>query len=292
MVNRPESGVNRCYVISRSILGRDLRTDARGNPMRGWLRLVAPMTADSGAAHLVDTDGAAHGARWRRVAADTLAVLGFDDFSRVELRLSLGGGRATGNAVATSDADLERDSTGRMVEFRRRWAFEAPLVDCDSVPVPSRDIGEHAWTVSEMGYGPVRANMTVAEARKVLYPSLESPREPQCDHIGWLGRTPGVPPSALLMVVNGQVARVEVNDTSIITSMGARVGDSEERVRTLYPGRVRVEPHKYTDGHYLIIPRGTGADSVLRLVFETENGRVTRFRAGRYPEVQWVEGCS
>lgn len=56
--------------------------------------------------------------------------------------------------------------------------------------------------------------------------------------------------------------------------------------------RVRVEPHKYTDGRYFIVLAGTGADSVMRLVFETEKGRVTRFRAGRNPEVQWVEGCS
>lgn len=155
-----------------------------------------------------------------------------------------------------------------------------------------RDIGERAWTVSETGYGPVRAGMTVAEARAVLGASLESPREPECDHITWLSRKAGAQPSALLMVVKGQIARVEVNDTSIITSVGVRVGDSEERVRTLYSGRVRVEPHKYSDGRYLIVPAGTGADSVMRLVFETEKGRVTRFRSGRYPEVQWVEGCS
>ena len=29
-----------------------------------------------------------------------------------------------------------------------------------------------------------------------------------------------------------------------------------------------------------------------RLVFETDGERVTRYRAGRLPEVEWVEGCA
>jgi hypothetical protein len=32
-------------------------------------------------------------------------------------------------------------------------------------------------------------------------------------------------------------------------------------------------------------------DSTRRIVFETETGRVTRFRTGRLPEVEWVERC-
>jgi hypothetical protein len=30
----------------------------------------------------------------------------------------------------------------------------------------------------------------------------------------------------------------------------------------------------------------------FRIVFETEKGKVTRYRAGRLPSVAWVEGCS
>jgi hypothetical protein len=64
-------------------------------------------------------------------------------------------------------------------------------------------------------------------------------------------------------------------------------------VESLYTGRLRVLPHKYTDGHYLIVPLGTGPDSLSRLVFETdEKGRVSTFRAGLYPQVEWVEGCA
>jgi hypothetical protein len=35
----------------------------------------------------------------------------------------------------------------------------------------------------------------------------------------------------------------------------------------------------------------TPSDTALRLVFETEGARVTRFRVGRRPAVEYVEGC-
>ncbi len=145
-----------------------------------------------------------------------------------------------------------------------------------------------AWTVTQTGWGPIRAGMSVAEARAALGGELPEPVNRECTHV----RPPRGPQGMLLMIVGGQVARVEVTDTTVATEAGARVGDTEARINALYPGRVRAEPHKYVDGHYLIIRRGTGADSIYRLVFETDGQRVTRYRGGRFPEVEWVEGCS
>jgi hypothetical protein len=143
------------------------------------------------------------------------------------------------------------------------------------------------WPVSETGWGPIRAGMSVAEARAALGGELPEPADRECDHV----RPPRGPHGVLLMIVGGQVARVEVTDTTVVTEAGARVGDTEARINALYPGRVRTGPHKYVDGHYLVIRRGTGADSIYRLVFETDGRRVTRYRGGRFPEVEWVEGC-
>ena len=60
----------------------------------------------------------------------------------------------------------------------------------------------------------------------------------------------------------------------------------------LYSGRVTVEPHKYTDGHYLVVRPSAPADSAFRLIFETDGTRVTRFRSGLQPQVAWIEGCA
>ena len=61
----------------------------------------------------------------------------------------------------------------------------------------------------------------------------------------------------------------------------------DERVEELYEGRVRVLPHKYTEGRYLVVP--AEADTLRRLVFElrpvdlSERGLVDAVRrdAGR-----------
>jgi hypothetical protein len=159
----------------------------------------------------------------------------------------------------------------------------------------SAPVSDHrTWTVTERGYGPVRAGMTLAEARSALGDTLAipAPDDSTCDHV-----TPafakGAEPSMLFMVEQGRIARVEVRDTSVATAAGARVGDPRTRIEQLYRGRVRVQPHKYTDGKYLIVPLGPGTDSLFRLVFETdEKGNVITFRSGLYPQVEWVEGCS
>jgi hypothetical protein len=93
------------------------------------------------------------------------------------------------------------------------------------------------------------------------------------------------------MLAHDTVVRIDVDSASVATAWGDRVGDAESAVLTRHRGRIRVEPHKYTgpEGHYLVV---TAPDSVHRLIFETDGQRVTRFRAGRRPYVDWVEGCA
>jgi hypothetical protein len=145
-----------------------------------------------------------------------------------------------------------------------------------------------AWTVSETGWGPIRAGVSVASARAAFGGYLAEPANRECDHVGPPVGTSGL----LMMVVRDTIVRVEVENTTIATAAGARVGDTEARIHALYPGRVQTLPHKYVDGHYLVVRRGARADSMYRLVFETDGQRVTRYRGGRFPEVEWVEGCS
>jgi hypothetical protein len=164
---------------------------------------------------------------------------------------------------------------------------DSPAATAGSTATAAPPASAATWTMSERGWGPIRAGASLADARAALGGQLAEPANRECDHVRPSGRPPGV----LLMVVSGQVARVEVTDSTVATAAGARVGDSEARINQLYPGRVQSTPHKYTAGHYLTV-RGAGADSIHRLVFETDGQRVTRYRGGRMPEVEWVEGCS
>lgn len=148
-----------------------------------------------------------------------------------------------------------------------------------------------AWHVTYAGLGPLRAGMTVQEAGAGLHAALT--RHPDvdsaaCDVVNW----PGAPDGVSVLIEQGHVRRVNVARGDISTEAGARIGDTEERIKRLYPGLVTVEPHAYTEGHYLIVKSALPADSALRIIFETDSDRVTVYRAGMLPQVRYIEGCS
>ncbi|MEW5931464.1 MAG: hypothetical protein AB1941_28690 [Gemmatimonadota bacterium] len=167
-----------------------------------------------------------------------------------------------------------------------------PAPDPQEAPQPAPDAptsDTRAWTVGPRGAGPVQVGMPLAAAATALgaTPDTAAARG-GCSYL----RPAGGPGGVMVMVNEGQVARVDVDGATARTAEGAGVGDAEARVRELYAGRVTESPHKYTDGRYLTVTPQTPADSAVRLVFETDGAKVTRFRAGRLPEVEWVEGCS
>jgi hypothetical protein len=148
-----------------------------------------------------------------------------------------------------------------------------------------------ASTVTATGYGELRIGMTVANAAIALKSAIPSTAglDTACAYI----HIAKAPPGLRIMIVGGTVARIEIDSSSIATGLGARVGDSESRVRELYGSRVTVEPHKYLPhGHYMVVAPIPPTDAGFRLIFETDGSRVTKYRAGRLPQVQWVEGCA
>jgi hypothetical protein len=147
-----------------------------------------------------------------------------------------------------------------------------------------------AWQVRHDGIGPVRIGATVAELSAALNTRLTraDSLHTRCDYV----RAPEVIPGVWFMVVEGRIARLDIDSAGPPTVEGARVGDDTAHVQRLYAPRVTVTPHKYTDGQYLTVTPAAPADSGYRFIFEAGGGRVTRYRAGRLPEVRWVEGCS
>jgi hypothetical protein len=146
------------------------------------------------------------------------------------------------------------------------------------------------WRVSFRGVGPLVVGMDLTAASKALGLELRPPdsASASCDYITI--DTGSV--KVLVMVVDQKMARFDVRDASIATDRGARVGDSERRIDSLYAGLVKRMPHKYTEGSYLIVTPPSSADSMIRLLFESDGHVVTQYRIGRMPEVEWVEGCS
>lgn len=147
-----------------------------------------------------------------------------------------------------------------------------------------------ALVVTEHGLGELRVGMSLAEARALPEGLVEPGRADSsgCHYVGWRGAPPGV----RVMIDGGVVGRVDVDSTALATAAGARIGDSQARIDSLYAGRVAVTPHKYTSGRYLTVGAASPADSAYRIIFETDSaGSVLRYRAGSLPAVEYVEGC-
>ena len=153
-------------------------------------------------------------------------------------------------------------------------------------PAPADTSRTPGMVVTEYGIGPIHTGMTVAQANAAIGGGFAAPKG------GTSGCTYAVltkaPRGLWVMLETGRVARVEVRSGSIPTSAGAKIGSTESRIKSLYPG-VASTPHKYvTGGHYLTV---MGSNPANRIVFETDGSRVTTFRSGTTPAVENVEGC-
>jgi hypothetical protein len=100
-----------------------------------------------------------------------------------------------------------------------------------------------------------------------------------------------VPSDFALMIEDGRFVRYDVGTTSELAPGGGRVGMTARHIEQRYPN-VEHRPHKYVEGaEVLRVVDAAGGKGVL--VFETDaGGKVTAWRAGVPPQVDYVEGCS
>lgn len=157
-----------------------------------------------------------------------------------------------------------------------------------SADTPSGSAGTAAatWVVTASGIGPVRVGMRASELTSVAG-TAGALAGSDCEYV----RPDSLPVGVSLMVVRGEVVRIDVDSAGVRTAEGASVGDSASRLEALYPGRTTSTPHKYVPGARYVSVRPSSPPDSNRIVFEVENDRVTRYRAGRVPEVEWVERC-
>lgn len=145
--------------------------------------------------------------------------------------------------------------------------------------------------LTEDGLGQVQIGMQLSEAVDMGLLSENPNLKPECDYV-FPAVGAGIPEGVSVMVVRGTIARIDVDTGAVTTEDGAKLGDTEERLHSLYGADLKVTPHKYIEkGHYLTV-LGDSASAGRALVFETDGQRVTMFRGGRLPEVGWVEACS
>ena len=165
--------------------------------------------------------------------------------------------------------------------------FRHPAAALSASPTPTPEAAAK-HRIRFDGFGPVKVGMKPADAMKAL--KLTENRwdeESDCYYLDMNSEDPENSPS--FMVNEGTVARVDVSTPDYQTEAGAKVGDTEARIKELYGKGVNVSPHEYVDGHYLTV---TSKDGKFAIVFETDGKVVTYIRAGRALEAGYIEGCS
>lgn len=141
------------------------------------------------------------------------------------------------------------------------------------------------------GYGALRFGMSADAARAAWTGELKGDVV-QPDNCAYLRPAADEEFRIGFMFEGGVFVRYDVDIDSEAAPGGGRVGQDRADIERLYAGRVQVQPHEYVaGGKYLRVTDPGIADGAL--VFETdEAGRVTRWRVGRAPQVDYVEGCA
>jgi hypothetical protein len=144
--------------------------------------------------------------------------------------------------------------------------------------------------LSEEGLGQLQVGMTLVEAVNMGLVNERPDMKPACDFV-FPAVGAGIPFGVNVMVVKGKIARIDVDTGTVTTEDGVKIGDTEDRVKSVYGEELQIQPHKYIEGGHYMTVKGDSASAGKEIVFETDGKRVTMFRAGRIPEVEWVEGC-
>jgi hypothetical protein len=176
---------------------------------------------------------------------------------------------------------------------RRRWASIAVAV---AFLTACGENGSNGGTTAKTpassvvvtfdGLGRARIGTSAAQLREIGSVPRGGSGQSACRVVtlDWL------PAGVRVLLVNDSVARIDVDSTSAVRTIdGAGVGDPETRIHQFYSS-IETQPHKYVaNGHVLIV--ASPNDSSRRIVFETDGNTVKRYRVGRRPEVDFVEGC-
>ena len=140
------------------------------------------------------------------------------------------------------------------------------------------------WVIRQDGVGPAKIGMTLPQLNTALHEGFAVPKKKEDQACFYVTATKH--PQVSFMIENRRLVRVDVDKSGVPTTEGVQVGDSEAHVKQVYGSRLKVEPHHYTDGHYLTLRSG---DQGIR--FETDEGKISTFYAGTFEAIQYVEGC-
>ncbi|HAG81912.1 MAG TPA: hypothetical protein DCL61_12285 [Cyanobacteria bacterium UBA12227] len=144
------------------------------------------------------------------------------------------------------------------------------------------------------GIGPIRVGMTLEEAEKaartklirIPYPDNKSAN---CFYVEPEDGLKGLS----FKVVNDQIVLVEINgdNPGITTVSGAKIGDKQEQIESLYPEHLEVRYTLPGDNTLLTFVPKDESEQQYRMEFTIYDTLVTRILAGKRSEVEDPTQC-
>lgn len=179
--------------------------------------------------------------------------------------------------LGTAPPQVFDDYTGAF-----RGVAESVKMNCQKLSASS--------PITTEGIGPILAGMTKREAEAAGGIRLKSDgyATGTCRYL----RTNALKDVGF-MFNNGTFARVDVMNPDVSTLSGISVGASEDDVFDAYGANIEEEPNIYDPkrSSYLTFVPEDSSDK-HRVLFDVRDGEVVNIRAGRLPEIDYVEGCA
>src|ERR671913_2288839 len=122
-----------------------------------------------------------------------------------------------------------------------------------AVPSPSHAQSKRArnFVVTYDRFGPVKIGMTLSQASRALGVSVTRDAGYEGGNCYYASPKGGFKDIAFMMS-GRRIVRIDIDSRDYATDRGAKVGDSEARIKRLYKGRYKVLRHSYVDdGHYI-----------------------------------------
>src|SRR3954462_7634744 len=190
------------------------------------------------------------------------------------------------NAIRSDTIRSERDAskeTGRTHMLNRAWSkllgfavmigVAALAYGCKGNDQTSGKNGPAAAhdtlsdvTVNEDGFGQIQIGMTLDDAVNMGLLNRNPNMNTQCDYV-YPAVGAGVPENVGIMVVKGKVVRIDVDTGAVTTDDGAKIGDTEDRIKNIYGDDVKITPHKYNQGWHYMTVLGDSASAGKAIVF-------------------------
>jgi len=146
--------------------------------------------------------------------------------------------------------------------------------------------GDADW----QGYGPAQLGIDVEQLRTAWGQELQgdAAADGGCYYLSPPARTEAGP---FFMLEGSQFVRYDVRGGDAPAPGGGKVGMDLPQLQALYPQAEQPQPHKYVEGGKVVrVPASDGSQSWL--VFELgADGKVSSWRVGLPPQVDYVEGC-